>query len=365
MNLTMHRFGGIFRQSISISLLLAIAPGTGGCQSRAGGQDAGGDDGGIDADLSLPDSETGELDATAGDGHAADAEPDGPAREPTWPEPWDFDEGLGEVEEIPTELQPLFVSTDVPALPEPGPNDWLANFDEPGQTYEEFLRMDPILPTASRRTLYIQPLGESGQFTEPTLDELEQFYAAYFSMNVETLDPIEPTDFEITERRNPTEGQRQLLTTDILSLLRSRMPEDAYSLIAVTVIDLYPADDWNFVFGQASIVYGVGVFSFARYAAPERPWALSRAFKVLAHESGHMFGIYHCTHFHCLMNGSNHLFEMDSAPIHACPIDLRKLYFSIGFDPVDRYRNLALVYEGFGMIDEAAWIDERLLRSGF
>ena len=34
----------------------------------------------------------------------------------------------------------------------------------------------------------------------------------------------------------------------------------------------------------------------------------------MTHEIGHMFGIKHCVHFNCLMNGSNHEEENDSKP---------------------------------------------------
>mgnify|MGYP000107882883 CR=1 FL=1 len=34
---------------------------------------------------------------------------------------------------------------------------------------------------------------------------------------------------------------------------------------AVTMTDLYPSEDWNFVFGQASLRNRVGAYSFARY----------------------------------------------------------------------------------------------------
>ena len=33
----------------------------------------------------------------------------------------------------------------------------------------------------------------------------------------------------------------------------------------MSLIDLYPRDEWNFVFGLASIRDRTGVFSFARY----------------------------------------------------------------------------------------------------
>jgi archaemetzincin len=71
-------------------------------------------------------------------------------------------------------------------------------------------------------------------------------------------------------------------------------------MIAITMTDLYPNESWNFVFGQASIENRVGVFSFARYHPSWRGGeadenterlVLTRAAKVLTHETGHMFGI--------------------------------------------------------------------------
>ena len=40
------------------------------------------------------------------------------------------------------------------------------------------------------------------------------------------------------------------------------------------------------------------------------------------------------------MNGSNHLEEADARPLHLCPVHLRKLQWSIGFDATARYRHL-------------------------
>ena len=48
-----------------------------------------------------------------------------------------------------------------------------------------------------------------------------------------------------------------------------RIPKDAICVIAITKIDLYPSDEWNFVFGIGSLFKGVGVFSFARYIHAE------------------------------------------------------------------------------------------------
>jgi archaemetzincin len=92
--------------------------------------------------------------------------------------------------------------------------------------------------------------------------------------------------------------------------------------------DLYPNPSWNFVFGEASLRERVGVYSFARYAptfyggAQEGDYQkllLWRSAKVLTHETAHMFGLAHCVYFKCVMNGSNHLQEIDARPLHLSP----------------------------------------------
>ncbi|EDL34357.1 mCG19632, isoform CRA_b [Mus musculus] len=135
------------------------------------------------------------------------------------------------------------------------------------------------------------------------------------------------------------------------------------------MIDLYPRDSWNFVFGQASLSSGVGIFSFARYGKdfytskyegnvtslqltsptdysifdnyyiPEiTSVLLLRSCKTLTHEIGHILGLRHCQWLACLMQGSNHLEESDRRPLNVCPICLRKLQSAIGFNIVERYR---------------------------
>ena len=76
-------------------------------------------------------------------------------------------------------------------------------------------------------------------------------------------------------------------------------------MICILNYDLYPKDDWNFVFGLASIRDRTGVFSFARYdpaffekngdmtEKEVKDLVLFRSIKVMTHEIGHMFGLLH------------------------------------------------------------------------
>ncbi|XP_077019766.1 archaemetzincin-2 isoform X2 [Tamandua tetradactyla] len=158
---------------------------------------------------------------------------------------------------------------------------------------------------------------------------------------------------------------------DILKFLRKKKPRNAFCVVGITMIDLYPRDSWNFVFGQASLTEGVGIFSFARYGSdfysahykgkvkklqktslsdysvfdnyyvPEiTSILLLRSCKTLTHELGHIFGLRHCQWLSCLMQGSNHLEEADRRPLNLCPVCLRKLQSAIGFSIVERYKAL-------------------------
>jgi archaemetzincin len=75
-----------------------------------------------------------------------------------------------------------------------------------------------------------------------------------------------------------------------------------------------------------------------------------------------MFSLAHCIFFRCILNGSNHLQESDSRPLFLCPVCLRKLQFSIGFDVLDRYDKLFNFYRKVGFDDEARWVAGRLKR---
>lgn len=258
---------------------------------------------------------------------------------------------------------------DFEPVPEPGPHDWLSVYHEPGQSLTEFVRSGPLTPGRGHDVLYLQPVGDFREHKSPSIYALEEFAAAFFCMEVRVQKAISLVDYRLTTRINPYTGKRQVLTLDVLSLVLRNPPSDAHCTLAVTMEDLYPDPSWNFVFGQASITERVGVFSFARYdprfdntqQTPEcKKLLLHRSCKVLAHETGHMFCLLHCIDYHCLMNGSNHLEESDRRPLYLCPVCLRKLYHSIGFDIRGRYLDLLRFYEKESFLKEASWIEKRL-----
>jgi archaemetzincin len=278
-------------------------------------------------------------------------------------------QAIGSLDGLPERFRKAFLpSRDFEPVPAPGPNDWLAVHPEPGQSFADFVRSRPNKPDAIRNTVYLQPLEDFETGKAPPLQTLAQFAQAFFRVPVQTLSPSTVSRRKITTRTNPYTGQPQLLTRDVLRHLQQILPKNAFCIVGITMRDLYPAPSWNFVFGEASLDDRVGVFSFARYdpqfygiQAPDREGlVLRRSCKVLAHETSHMFGIQHCVFFNCLMNGSNHLDESDRRPLHLCPIDLRKLHHSTGFDIDHRYRVLLEFARTVGFKDEIRWFERRL-----
>jgi archaemetzincin len=244
-------------------------------------------------------------------------------------------------------------------VPVPAPGDWLDERPELFQTFDGYRTRRKVHPDATRRSIYLVEIGEFPAAGSPSVEALARYAAAFFAMPVERLPPLDLPTLAVDARGH--EGRIQLHAKQILERLREQKPDDAFALAAVTMFDLYPDEDWNFVFGFADAGAQVGVFSFARL--PSEPRAqLRRSAVTLTHELGHMFGVSHCTHFHCLMNGHNHAEEGDRLPMHLCPVDLRKLHYSIGFDPVERYRRLLVLDRELGFEDEARWLERRLVQ---
>lgn len=255
-------------------------------------------------------------------------------------------------------------------------SDWIPAHPEEPQDFQSFYR-DPYrkTPDAGHSTIYIQTIGSFGE-VGPQTDQyvewlIEYCQAFFYGLSVKLLPAVTVSETGCAFRINSNSHNLQILTGDLLQFLGNRKPEDAFCIIGITMIDLYPKDSWNFVFGQASLNMGMGVFSFARYddnfytssyagrlkkqlkprqgdysvfdgyyTPPITSALLLRSCKTMTHEIGHMFGIKHCQWLNCVMQGSNHLEESDRRPLDFCPICLHKLHVSVGFKIADRYKAL-------------------------
>jgi len=263
--------------------------------------------------------------------------------------------------EMMAKLRPLHVP-----IHKPAPSDWLANHHERSQTFSQYLASRPVTPKDKRCILYVQPIGEFTPTQRQIVTLTAQFMAAYFNTTVKVNDDLYLWYIPPEHQRASRGFGRQLRAVYLLEgVLKPNLPQDAAACIAFTAEDLYPEDSWNFVFGQASLRRRVGVWSLARYGAPDAsPEAfrlcLLRTLKVATHETGHMFSMSHCTHYQCNMNGSNHLKESDQKPLALCPECLAKVCWATRADPLERFRKLAEFCKTQGLKDEQAFYERSL-----
>ncbi len=312
--------------------------------------------------------------AGCGDGGEQDLAPTLRVRRPFQPEPLKPGPvlAIGDVRALSPDVQAaLAPGSDYQAAPTPHGNDWLITNNEPGQTFAQWERGGFHRPDDRRRVLYLLPIGELPAARTPPLEDLAAVVYAYFQLEVRVLPAAELAAVGATTRTNRSSGKPQVLAPDVLRWLKLHVPDDAYALMAVTMADLYPDPAWNFVYGLATFSERVGVQSFARYdpdfyGEPRPPdWRRTlarRSAQVLIHEIGHMFGLYHCIHWSCVMAGANHQAEFDAHPLHVCPVDLRKLWAAIGFDVASREAALAAAWTRLDVPDEAAWASRRAER---
>jgi archaemetzincin len=236
-------------------------------------------------------------------------------------------------------------------LSRPQPGEWLYEHKEDGQTFEEYKLAEPVSPNSRQRKIYLQPVGKFTSIQNDVIRYTADYLAMYFGLETVVSDPIDDNIIPYTARRKREDGHEQLLTTHFLnSLLPARFPDDAIVVMAITEKDLYPAESWNFVFGQASLKKRIGVSSMYRYTIDfldtlNYPVCLERLIKTSSHEIGHMFTCQHCTYAICVMNGSNSLYESDMRPNRLCTQCQKKLYWNLKFDVVERARKLSAYFK--------------------
>ena len=281
-------------------------------------------------------------------------------------------EAIGPITNLPENtLKKILSSADNYHKPIPIPNegDWLYSYNEKGQTFSQFLSDNNNKELGNRKTIYINPLQK---MEENYLSNCLLYCKAFFyPMKVEIVNFASLKSLNIDSRINEETNKIQYNARDINSKMSKLVPNDAHCVLSILLDDLYPKNEWNFVFGLASYSKRVGVFSFARFnpkfwdeKGPNNleNYLLYRSCNTLVHEICHTFGIKHCIFYSCLMNGYNDLDEQAKTPLIECPVCLRKLQYSIGFDPLERYKQLMNVTKSFDGFFQyvSIWYEKRI-----
>ncbi|KAH3836269.1 archaemetzincin-2-like [Dreissena polymorpha] len=331
-------------------------------------------------------------------------------------------DAIGFPGEIPKEFSP---EKDVfHPIPKPSNiDDWLAQYNEGGQTYKQFMSECPWLSTRKRKymsntfisggrtmrdkypggKIYVVPVGD---FSDNSLfHNLLKYTEDFLGLPVLPLAKIEielegdavfwveeplagSSGRRISERKKRhqlssrhTSKHLQVCVDSNLMQLRKLLPSDAICLIGLTEFDLFGEESDLFVAGMAAGNHRVAIFSLYRYdpclnfsiehwfdvtkskSMPEvdrKRVILQRGCKLLVHEICHLLGLDHCIFFDCCMNGSGHLTEDFRQSMHLCPVDLHKLQTLVGFNIIERYKNLHQFYALHGFKEEVNWTQRRI-----
>lgn len=258
-------------------------------------------------------------------------------------------------------------------LPKPKQGDWLREHAEQGQTLRQFGNTSfRIVPHGAVTTLLLQPIGDypHDPVSAPQLPLLAAYLQAFFGpcVRVQANKPVPLEKIPNLTTREGSEGLRQLLISDLYGYLGGVMTSrdrarTTLATVGVTMEDLYPGDEWEFVYGEANPMDAVGVFSFARYHPSFAPTTLHtppdvamllRSCKVLSHEVGHLAGLKHCVYFHCLMNGANRAAELEQQALQLCPLCLKKLAGPFRWDLMARSQALQAFYAAHGFAEAVA-----------
>ncbi|MFT4603048.1 MAG: archaemetzincin, partial [Arenicella sp.] len=243
----------------------------------------------------------------------------------------------------------------------PIPGEWLFHNRELQQYPHQFLAAHPNILDEKRNKIYIQPIGSFSPKQEEIVDETAEYISVFYNVEVEVMDSISADEIPMDNRRMNSQGKIQLQTTYIMNkILTPNLPDDARGYMGFTAYDLYPDDNYNFVFGQGKLGGNVGIYSLSRFGYPdwdstEYSMCLKRTLKVASHELGHIFGFRHCVNYECVMNGSNSMDETDRKPVYLCPLDLLKVTQGLAIDEIYRFRKLEIYWRNRGYEKEASF----------
>lgn len=171
-----------------------------------------------------------------------------------------------------------------------------------------------------------------------------------------------PTFFEIElfVKRRSHNDVCQFEAQSMCRALRKYKPNNCIGIIGITENELY-FDDSTFVLGQSFFPMASSVICLGKQGEivpANRAMLTERLIKCVIHETGHLFGLHHCTMFSCLMNESKSIAEAANQPFDFCPICLSKLQYLLAFNVRLRYDCLSIHVSSIVTCDASSGIGE-------
>lgn len=236
-------------------------------------------------------------------------------------------------------------------LTEPKKGEWRFEHNEKFQTFEIYKSQNPKRLSDSQNVIYLKPIGQFTDLQNKALELTRQYLSIFFQTETILLPCMPDTLIPKRVKRLRENNNLQILAPYVLdTLLINQVPKNSIAYMAITAKDLYPKNEWNFLFGLASYTRRVGVSSIYRLQNKNLDSSnfilcLKRLINVSSHEIGHMFTFHHCIAAKCVMNGSNSLHETDLIPNRLCGECQKKLFWNIRYNNKKRLRELCSFFE--------------------
>jgi archaemetzincin len=230
--------------------------------------------------------------------------------------------------------------------------DWLQTHPEKFVSFSDFENKNTAIPKQLTDTVQLLVLNSKSIDDDSILYICQEYLQAFFQRNVllTTTKNLIPNS---TNSRNGYDGQLQLNATFILDSVLNKSAVKYYlATMALTHQDIYPGNNWNYVFGLANYTKKVGVTSVYRFDATQKQLQLIRLIKTASHEICHMFGIAHCVTNECVMNGANHLQELDRNQLRLCSDCQQKLMYRLNIEPQKRLQDVLFFLKKYNLIEE-------------
>lgn len=118
-------------------------------------------------------------------------------------------------------------------------------------------------PCRRYHTIYLAPIVfKEDAVPEEVLVPLAKYAEIFFGITVKVMKEKKMVG-KVPDRLN--DDIYQVHAANILDKLDENVPKDAFCVAGITMCDLYPKEEWNFVFGLARSPGKTGVYSLARY----------------------------------------------------------------------------------------------------
>lgn len=247
----------------------------------------------------------------------------------------------------------------------PKDGDWLMQHQEKGQTFNQYVAKKPTRVNGVCNKIYLQPIGVFTPAERQMLELTAEYMGYFFGLETILLDPVTTENIPEDKKRFNFETQQLDASYIIHNILPKKMPYDGIVIMGLTAQDLYPNPQWNYVFGLASYKKRTAVTSMFRFAdtgfGPDNyATCLNRLIKTSSHEIGHMFSLAHCIHAKCIMNGANHLVELDNSPNTLCSVCLAKLSWNLDFDNLKRMEKMISFCKRHKLTSDALILQQQL-----